>query len=576
MTTTIRGLLWTVLALLAAACSGEISEPARGSEAAPGLAGGPNTPGTGAPGSVAPGAVGVPSAGPGASPVTAADGSELPSPRLRRLTLSQYQNSLNDLLGVKPDTSMLSAIPPLNGMRAIGASSMALPPRDVEVLETLASNASAQVFGDSTLRMSLTGCDPKQASCAEGFVASFGKRVFRRPLSEAERTRYLNLLRTATQMTGDGWSGLRVVTQAFLQSPNFLYRAELGELDSSAPRRRTLPVYELAARLSFFLWNTTPDAALLAAADSGELISATGLTTHVQRMLASARATDSIDELFADYLQLETLDSLVKLPEAYPAATATLPDAMKQETLLSLREFLWKGGGDFRDAFTSNRTFVNGELAKLYGVKAPAADGFSEVQLPANGPRAGLLTQASFLALHAHPGRSSPTLRGKFLRENLLCQAIPSPPDNVDTSLPAIPNDKRTARQRLTAHREDPSCAGCHQLMDPLGLALEHFDGIGAFRETDNGLAIDASGELDGAPFRDARGLADVIAAHPNTTDCFVRTVLRYARGTLENTGETALLAALGGEFERSGYALRALISAVATQPSFQHTGALQ
>jgi hypothetical protein len=335
-------------------------------------------------------------------------------------------------------------------------------------------------------------------------------------------------------------------------------------------------MHELAARLSFFVWNTTPDAALLAAADSGELSNAAGVSAQVQRLLASARATDAIDELFADYLQLEALDSLVKLPEAYPAATATLPDAMKQETLLSLREFLWNAGGDYRDVFTSNRTFVNRELAKLYGVTPPAGDSFAQVTLPANGPRAGLLTQASFLALHAHPGRSSPTVRGKFLRENLLCQAIPSPPDNVDTSLPASPNDKLTARQRLTAHREDPSCASCHQLMDPLGLALEHFDGIGAYRETENGLTIDATGELDGVRFDDARGLAGVVAAHPNTTDCFVRTVLRYARGTLENGSEVALLASLEGEFARSGYGLRALVSAVATEPSFRQTGALQ
>jgi hypothetical protein len=570
MSTTIRGLHWTVLALLAA-CSGEIGEPNRtdGAWSAPSDV--PNSPTT-----VAPGAVGAPSAAPAAQPSPAADGSALPSPRLRRLTLSQYQNSLNDLLGVKVDTSMLSAIPPLNGMRSIGASSMALPPRDVEVFETLASNTSAQVFADASLRMNVTGCDAKQPSCAEGFVTSFGKRAFRRPLTAAEGTRYLNLLHTATQMTGDGWSGLRVVTQAMLQSPNFLYRAELGEPDPSAQPRRTLSLHELAARLSFFLWNTTPDTALLAAADSGELASSAGLTTQVQRLLASTRATDAIDELFADYLQLEALDSLVKLPEAYPAATASLPEAMKEETLLSLREFLWKGGGDYRDAFTTNRTFVNAELAKLYGVSARAGDGFWEVQLPANGPRAGLLMQASFLALHAHPGRSSPTVRGKFLRENLLCQAIPSPPDNVDTSLPAIPKDKMTARQRLTAHREDPSCASCHQLMDPLGLALEHFDGIGAYRETENGLPIDASGELDGMRFEDARSLAGVIAVQPNTTDCFVRTVLRYARGTLEDNSETALLASVGGEFERGGYGLRALISAVATEPSFRQTGALQ
>jgi hypothetical protein len=569
----LRHMHWT-LAVALAACSGEIGDPPRV---------GTPLPGTGQTGQIpnaAPGSIGGP-----ASPTTPTSGSnvpgaagsgELPAPRLRRLTLSQYQNSIRDLLGVGVDTSMLTAIPPLNGMRAIGASNVALPQRDVEILETLASTASAQAFGDATIRQKLTGCDATQSSCAESFVVSFGQRVFRRPLSDAERTRYLTLLRSATQMSGDGWVALRVVSQALFQSPNFLYRAELGELDPAATPRRSLSSYEIAARLSFFLWNTTPDSALLGAADSGMLAKPAGFGTQVVRLLGDARATEAVDDLFDDYLRLDGLDALVKLPEAYPAATATLPAAMKQETLESLRALLWNEGGDFRDVFTTTRTFVNPELAKLYGVKTSAADGFSEVQLPASGPRAGLLTQAGFLALHSHPGRSSPTLRGKFLRENLLCQAIPAPPDNVNTSLPAIPKDAMTARQRLTKHREDPSCSGCHSLMDPLGLALEQFDGIGAFRQTENGQPIDASGELDGQQFSDARSLAEVLAMHPNTADCFVRTVLRYARGALENDTETSLLAAVGGEFQSRGFKLQELLSLVASDPSFRQVGALQ
>jgi hypothetical protein len=209
-------------------------------------------------------------------------------------------------------------------------------------------------------------------------------------------------------------------------------------------------------------------------------------------------------------------------------------------------------------------------------VRAPAGGDFGEVELPPDGPRAGLLTQASFLALHAHPSRSSPTLRGKFLRENLLCQAIPPPPDNVDTSLPANTRDAMTARQRLTRHRMDPSCAGCHVLMDPLGLALEHFDGIGAYRQTENNLPIDASGELDGSQFQDARGLAAAVARHPDATGCFVRSVLRYARGALENPDETALLAAIGGEFQASTWSVPELLLSVARDPSFRQLGVMQ
>jgi hypothetical protein len=176
--------------------------------------------------------------------------------------------------------------------------------------------------------------------------------------------------------------------------------------------------------------------------------------------------------------------------------------------------------------------------------------------------------------LHAHPGRTSPTKRGKFIRESLLCQAVPAPPPNVDTSLPDT-SDARTLREKLTEHRENPSCAGCHTLMDPIGLSLEHFDGIGAFRTTENGVAIDASGELDGVMFDDARGLAQALAASPALTNCFARTLLRYARGALETSSETPTIAELDAAFGSAGYEVPALMAHIASDPAFQTVGAL-
>ncbi len=562
-----------ILGLVLAACSGEIvdngtDDPRDAWSGTPV----PTPEGGSAPGVLPPGA--PPSGSP--PPTGAAPPSTLPSATLRRLTLSQYQNSVRDLLGVEADVSTLTAISPLNGLRAIGASSVALPQRDLESFESLADSLSARVFADAAGRQALVGCDATQPACATRFVGSFGRRTFRRPLTPEEQRRYESLLSRATQMTGDGWLGLRVITSAFLQSPAFLYREELGLPDPAQPARRVLTPYELASRLSFFFWNTTPDLALLDAAGSGALDTPDGVRAAAERLLASPRAVEASAELLADYLGLDGLEALVKLPETFPQATATLPEAMRQETVLSLRSALFERGEDFRSIFTMTKTFANAELAKLYGVRAPAGSGFAEVELPASGPRAGLLMQASFLALHAHPSRSSPTLRGKFIRENLLCQAIPPPPNNVDTSLPANTRDAMTARQRLTAHREDPSCAGCHTLMDPLGLALEKFDGIGAFRERENNLAIDASGELDGKQFSDARGLAQTLADDPNTTSCFVRTLLRYARGALEHQSEAALIEALGGRFAAAGHETPELMLAIATDPTFRHVGALQ
>jgi hypothetical protein len=392
---------------------------------------------------------------------------------LRRLTLSQYENSLSDLLGVSADLSRLSEIPPLNGLRAIGASSLALPERDVEVFDSLAETLSAQLFDDESARQSLVGCDAAQSACREEFVTRFGRRLFRRPLSDDERTRYLALLAEATEATEDGWLGLRVVMSALLQSPSFLYREETGEPSADDAKKRVLSGYELAARLSFFLWNSTPDDELLDAAESGLLDTSDGLTAQAERLLGSPKAAQASEELFSDYLRLDILDEMVKLPEAFPQATASLPQAMKRETLLTMRSFLFEQGGDFRSAFTRTETIANGELAALYGLDEPDdASAFTELSLPEDGARAGLLMQASFLASHSHPGASSATKRGKFVRENLLCQAMPPPPDDVDTSLPPPSEGAETARQRLTRHREDPACSGCHALMDPIGLAL--------------------------------------------------------------------------------------------------------
>ena len=565
---------------LVASCTGDIENP-RGEHGAgafgsgngvtgPG-AGGPNAGAPNANGGIAPAGANPATGGPPGSGTGAV---VQPAATLRRLTLTQYRNSVRDLLGVEADVSKLSPLGPLNGLHAIAASALALPEKDIEVFEGLADGLSAQVFSDAAARSKLLGCDGAQSSCAEGFVASFGRRAFRRPLSDDERTRYLALLRAATTMTGDAWLGLRVVTSAFLQSPSFLYREELGAPDPGNPARRTLTGFELASRLSFFVWNTTPDPALLDAAEAGMLASDDGLRAQAERLLQSTRAADAIEELFGDYLQLDALDDLVKLPDVYPQATPTLAAAMKTETLRTLRSLVFERAGDFRDAFTSPTTFVNAELAQLYGLPRQSGTAFSEVSLPASGQRAGLLTQASFLSTHAHPGRTSPTRRGKFIRENLMCQSIPAPPPDVNTTLPEM-STARSLRQKLEAHRADPACAGCHMLMDPIGLGLERFDGIGAYRQTDNGVTIDASGELDGATFSDARGLGTALAQNPNVASCFARTVLRYARGALEDPSEAALIDGLSAEFASAGYEMPELMLKIATQPAFRSTGAL-
>jgi hypothetical protein len=563
-----RAALVVMLAL--AGCTGEIEGRKIGDQGGASASGGGG----------AAGVIGLPGTGGGAASnggggASGGQPTTLPEPRLRRLTISEYKSSVRDLIGVEADASALSVVPPLHGLRAIGASTVTLPPVDLEAFEQNADTWTATLFADPTARMKLVGCDGAQASCGEGFVATFGRRVFRRPLTPDESTRYLALLRTATTMTSDGWLGLRVVTSALLQSPSFLYRVEIGEPDPADPARRLLTPYELASRLSFFFWGTTPDDALLDAAQSGALATTQGIQEQAQRLLTSMRAADASRDLFADYLQLDELDTLAKLPELFPLASDALASAMKEETLRSLRTLLFEREGDFRTTFTTRTTFVNGDLAELYDVSPRMGDAFAEIELPTDGARAGLLTQASFLALHSHPGRTSPTLRGKFIRENLLCQGIAPPPPGVDTQLPDTA-DAKTMRERLTRHREDPTCAGCHSLTDPIGLALEHFDALGEFRQTDDGATIDASGELDGMTFGNARELGTVLSMHPGVLDCFTRTLLRFARGALEHSSEVERVSALNAAFAAAGHRVPDLMLAIASDDAFRTVGALQ
>jgi hypothetical protein len=553
------------------ACSGTIDHGSSDRRPGGGAAGAGFFAGAGGAAGNSAGFAGAGGAAGGAGNVAPGD-TALPSATLRRLTPVQYKNAVRELLGVELDVSALTTISPLSGLQAIGASTVSLAEVDLEAFERFANDAAEQAFSDNAARMRIAGCDATQAACADGFIASFGRRAFRRPLSADERTRYGALKDQALTMTSDAWLSLRVVTSAFLQSPAFLYREELGAPDGG--NGRLLDDYAVASRLSFFIANTPPDALLLDAAASGALATDAGLRAQADRLMRSAGASLAVDELLTDYLRLDALDSLAKLTDVYPDATPTLPSAMKEETLRTLGAQLFERGGDFRQAFTSTTTFVNEELAELYDVPAPDGSALVEIELPGSGPRAGLLTHASFLATHAHPARTSPTKRGKFIREAILCQAIPAPPPNVDTSLPDT-SDAATLREKLTEHRENPTCAGCHTLMDPIGLALEHFDGLGAFREMENGETIDASGELDGTTFTDARGLGAALAAHPELVSCFARTLYRYARGTLETDAEEPQIEALTAAFASAGYKVPELMLHIASEPTFRRVGEL-
>jgi len=493
---------------------------------------------------------------------------------LRRLTIPQYRNAIRDLFG--PDVTATTEFEPdtmLSGFTSIGAARVGLSAKITEQFETSALAIAKQVLTNTATRGALLGCTPAAVTddaCTRTFVQKLGRRAWRRPLIEEEIVQYIGIARTAQTQLNDFYGGLQYALAGLLQSPHFLYRVELGRPDTAQPARVAFADHELATRLAFFLWNSTPDDQLLDAADARQLTQGGGLVTQAQRLLASTRVQTAMETFFGELYRLGELDELTLLPSLFPQMTPTVGAAMRGETLRFLNDIAFGRGGDFREIFDGRGTFVNKELAGLYGLPAPAGTDYVATMLPDSGMRAGLLGQASFLAVSSQPNRGSPTRRGKFIREMMLCQSIPTPPPDVTPFPDAAPG---TAREKLTSHRQNPACSGCHAIMDPIGLALENFDGIGAFRTTDKGLAIDATGELDGVSFDGPRQLGAAIKNHPESASCVARQLYRHAMAHVENAGEEAAIFALSKAFQDGGYRFRALVENVVKSPAFIYAG---
>ena len=493
-------------------------------------------------------------------------------PTLPRLTESQYYNTVGDLLGdalpsplLEPDTNPYLFF-------NIGAATTTVSEEGVGRYEEAADVITRAVFEDPARREALVGCVPETAedTCAAAFIASFGRRAMRRPLSQEEQTRWLGI--AAELADGDPWQGLRMAVAGMLQSPNFLYRVELGEVDPEDPERRLYTGWEMATRLSYLLWNTTPDDQLLLAAESGLLDSPEGLLAEAERLLADPRASATIQAFFAQYLDLGRLAQVERNPDLYPLYTPNLVAAMRSEIELVVDDLVNREQADIRGLFTGRKTFVNADLAAVYGIDAKGASAitFVPVELPADGARVGILTSSAFLTMNAHATETSPTLRGKYVRERVLCETVPGPPGDVDTNIPEPDGLAHTLRERLEQHRADPICAGCHAFIDPPGFLFEHFDSIGVYRDLDNGYAIDASGELDGIALNDARDLALVLADDKRVARCMVTQLYRHTNGRLEESQERPGLSAIEEAFAASGYNYRSLLLAFVTSEAFR------
>jgi hypothetical protein len=495
----------------------------------------------------------------------------LAGPSLRLLTESQYRATVHSLFPSFADDVQydLEDDVALNGLHAIGTANIALSPKATEAYWHAADLVTDRAFGTAANAATSAGCDVSQATCADKFLGDFGRSAFRRSLTAEERTRFTGIYQAGVTKLASGATGLKYASMAILTSPYFLYRVELGVPTPGGPTARSLTDVELASKLSYFLWNAPPDKALLDLAEGGGLKAA--VAAQAARLLGATQIATGMDALFEDYVGLPNLAGVEKLPARFPKFTPALVAAMREETLMNLSRAALSPQ-DFRSVFNSSKSYINADLAALYGISGVTGTDFVQKDLPAE--RRGLLGNASILSLYAHADVSSPTLRGKFIRNILMCQSIPPPPPDVDTTLPDE-SQAKTARQRLTIHSTNATCAGCHQLMDPMGLSLENFDAIGQYRTQDNGETIDASGEIDGVKFSNAVGLADALAQNPRVPDCLSRLVFRSAWGRLETAADEGFITDLTSGFATSTYQMQKLLTAAVTAPSFVNVGEL-
>jgi len=410
-------------------------------------------------------------------------------------------------------------------------------------------------------------------------VREFGLKAFRRPLEIDERKRYEELFRREA----DFFKGAQLAVEAMLQSPHFLFRLE----ETSDPK---LKPYVTASRLSYALWDSMPDATLFESVARGALSTPQGVETTARRMLADPRARRSLDEFVSQWMRFDRLLTASKDRRRYPNFNRETAAAMAEETRSFISDLVWNDR-DFMDVFTADYSFINADLAEIYGVPAPARE-FDRVKFPAESERAGLLGQSLFLALTAKPDDTSPTARGLFIREQFLCQHVSEPPPGVNTNLPEITEAKpQTNRERMREHVTNPSCSTCHNLIDPIGFGFEKFDAIGARRNKFKLLFFDADEEGDrrakpktlelemdtvgyvaGIPdskFSSPRELGAVLARSPQCQECLVKQYFRYTSGRMETKADRPLIRQVSEDFRKSQFRFKELIISLVRSREF-------
>lgn len=485
---------------------------------------------------------------------------------LRHLTRAQYVRTVADLLGVSVDPHSVPADDNTQGFD-VGTSLSAL------LIEAYADSA-ARVAKDAALAK-LLPCklEAINDACVDGFVASFARRAFRRAIT-AEDKSALRAVFDAGKSAANAEAGIRLVIEAVLQTPSFLYHVEQTAPDDAAGMPR-LAAFALANRLSYLIWGSLPDAALLDAAERGELDTDEGLTAQVSRMVDEQRALAQLGfrDFYRQWLSLEQLDDLARDKAVYPSFQDSMGPTLRSSLEKQIDEIAFANTPLVDELLLGTRSYANGQIAGLFGAKI-TGDALQEVALdPAQ--RRGILGHPGLLAILAKPNQSAPVVRGKFVREQLLCQRLTPPPADVATT-PPDPKPGLTTRERFAQHTADARCASCHRLTDQIGFGLEQFDALGQFRTLDQGKPVDASGELWNAgdatttAFVGAAQLAEQLAGSDIVRDCVATHYFRFAIARTESVEDgCSLQRAQHGLLEQSGD-LRALILAIVKSDAFR------
>jgi hypothetical protein len=469
---------------------------------------------------------------------------------MHRLNVTEYNNTMRDLMGTQ--LKLPANFPPDLTAYSFDnvAAALTLTDASLAYYSETGKQIATEALGPER-RSRLFDCDvaATKEACVSGMLTKFLPKAWRRPTEAGDVDALVKLFTDNKAAAATDDEALTRVLQAVLMSSEFLFRIERN---SGVAAVRELNGYEIASRLSYFLWSSMPDAELTAAAASGGLRGADGIAAQVTRMLADPKAAAFAENFGSQWLPVRALEEVVPDANAYPQFDEPLRAAMRAETM---RFFLDIAGGSrsLKELLTTSSGYVNDRLAEHYGL---GAIGSTEPVFKALKPgRGGLLTQGTFLTVNSYPQESNPVRRGKWIVANLLCQEPPPPPPDVKQEPP--PQDGVSRKQRLAAHRTDPICASCHTLMDPLGLALEQYDGIGQFRTVDSNVVIDPSGQLpDGTTFSDAVSLEQALADNPAIPSCVAQHVFTYALGRAPRASssfDATIVAQISKSFTDSG-----------------------